>query len=296
MLNQAPMVFPRKNDFVVAWFDAEGLAFTKTSWAATLPDVQRLRAVTPTEAGHTSIQQLADGGFVVAVPLTPGSSEQVSLFRFDLADEGPSVKAIGVTRHSSSPDHAAVASVGDRFLVAWDDEPKKGQPRVVALSSFDANGKEVEAETVLSSPATSALKPVLSGGETSAVAAWTEGEGDASVVMVRAVDAKGAALGPATRVGGGTTPTLSAIKDGYVLSFAKKGDAGAPAQIASVRLDAAGKPAQSGVVISELGKGKGALAGSPATTVTEDGRVAVSFVYADGMRSHLVTLKIEGCL
>ena len=290
-------VFPRKNDFVVAWFDALGLSFTKTSWAANLPDVERLPAVTPAEAGHTAILQLPDGGFLVAVPLTPGTSEQISLFRFDLSGDGPSsVKALGVTRKASGPDHAAMAAVGDSFLVAWDDLPAKEKPRVIAITHFDAQGKEGDAIETLSSPDHAATQPVMASGERGAVVAWTEGEGEATSVVVRAVDEHGKIAGPATRIASGQLPVLSATKEGYVLSLLKRGDASAPPQVATVHLDAAGRPAAGGYLVSELGKGKGAVAGAPASAVTEDGRAAIGFVYSDGMRSHLVSVKVDGCL
>ena len=287
-------IFPRGGSWLVTWFDAQSLLFAKTSWAPNLPNAERLNAITADEAGETAILA-TKGGLVGVAALGPGKREQLGLFLFAPEEEGADpVKAIGSTRHASVPEHPAAAEIEGAWLVAWDDELAAGAPRSVVVSRLDVAGKESEQETI-STPGRTATRPSIAALDGGALIAWVEQDGVESAVVVRRLDAKGRVASPTFRVGQGAMPTLSATKDGALLSMLRAADGGAP-QVAAVRVAATGTPAPSGRLVSDLGKGKGAVS-QPAGVayVAEEDRLGFVFTYSDGMRGQLKTAKVEGC-
>lgn len=283
-----PTIVPRKDGWLALWFDAEGLAFSRATWAATLPSVDHLRAVTVEEAPHTAIVRGRDGHLVAVAPLAPGETAQLGLFAFAPEGEGDPVKALGATHHAKKPEHAALVETEDGFLVAWEDgdDGKRG----VKLTRFDAAGKELGDGVLLSTPGVASSSPALVDTKRGAIAAWIE----AGTIVVRALDEKGGALGPARKVASGERPVLVRSPMGASLVFLhKRGDV--PPHVAAVHVAEDGSVPPWGVVLSDA-KGKVAIADPPAAAALDEGRLAVGFVYADGMKGALRVVKIEGCL
>jgi hypothetical protein len=289
-----PVVFPRKDAFVVGWFDAQGFVYTNATWAPTMPKTERLVALGKDEAGHTAMVMTKDGGVLAASPIAPGATEQVGLFLFPSIDDLSQVKALGATHKATNPQHATVVEEADGYLVAWEDEPVAGR-RVIALSRFDQGGKELGAHRVLSSEGRAASYPTLARVDGGALLAWSETDGTVSSLVVRSLDATGVPKGPAARVDLGQKPTLTSLEKDAALTFLRGPVGDRPAHIALVRVAASGAPAQKGLIVSEMGKGKGAVADSAGIATTADGRLAFVFAYVEGMKGAMRTAKIAGC-
>ena len=291
----AAQVFPRKDAWLVTWFDAQSLRFAKASWAPNLPTAERLNAITADEAGETAILA-TKGGLVGAAALGPGKHEQLGLFLFAPEAEGADpVKAIAATHHAAVPEHPAVAEVDGAWILAWDDEIPSGGPRGVVVTRFDSAGKESE-QTVLSTPGRTATHPAFANVDGGVLVTWVEQDGAESAVVVRKLDPKGRPAGPAYRVARGAMPALTATKSGAVLSFVRKNTDADPLQVAAVRIAPSGAPAEAGKLVSDVGKGKGAVS-EPAGVayVADEDRLAFVFTYADGMRGQLKTTKWGDC-
>lgn len=287
-----PTIVPRKDGWLALWFDAEGLAFSKATWAATLPNVDHLRAVTAEEAPHTAIVRSKDGRILAVAPLAPGETAQLGLFAFAPEGEGDAVKALGATHTAKKPEHAALVETEDGFLIAWEDDD--GGKKTVRLTRFDAAGKELGTGASLSTAGVSASFPSLVDTQHGALAAWIEGEGAAATIVVRAFDDKGVASGPPRRVSGGDRPLLVRSAVGASLVFLHRTE-GVPPHVAAVHVGEDGSLPAWGVVLSDA-KGKMSVAEPPAAAALDEGRLAVAFVYADGMRGALRVVKEEGCL
>lgn len=291
-----PRVFPRKDGWLATWFDAQGLVYAKATWAATLPSFDRLPAVTSDVAMHTSIVRTKSGAVVATAPLTPGESAQLGLFQFAPEDEGnePAVRAMGASHDAHKPEHPALVETEDGFLVAWEDGADPSSRRIV-VARFDATGKELDKQRVLSTDGRPAARPAVANTATGALLAWSEGPPGAPVVVVRALDAKGAPSGPSHVVGPGDLPTLTSTATGAALSFIRRAE-GTPPHVAVVHVGEDGAPAPSGVIVSELVKGRGAVSDRAGVALGEDGRLGFAFTYVDGMRGAVRSIKDEGCV
>ncbi len=285
-----PTIVPRKEGWLALWFDAEGLVYSRATWAATMPSVEHLRAVTLDVAPHTAIIR-GKGGYLLAVaPLAAsGDSAQLGLFAFAPEDDGgEAVKALGATHHARRPEHSALVETEAGFLVAWEDGPSGD--RGVMLTRFDSTGKELGDGVRLSSPGVAATSPTLADTAGGALAAWTEG----GEIVVAALDGVGAPKGAARRVAPGDRPTLVPSSGGAALVFSHKLE-GVPPHVAAVHVSEQGAVPTFGVVLSDA-KGKVAISEPPAAAALEDDRLAVGFVYADGMRGALKVVAVAGCL
>jgi hypothetical protein len=291
----APQVFPRKDVWLVTWFDAQGLLYSKPTWAATQPSTERLNAITADEAGQTGLIA-TKGALLGAASLGPGKHEQIGLFVFAPEDEAADpVKAIGSTKHAVAPEHPAVTEVEGGWILAWDDELTAGSPRSVVVARLDAPGKELDYAAV-STPARTGTRPAIVTVEGGALVAWVEQDGSESVVVTRKLDARGRPSGPAYRIDRGAMPTLTAVKDGAVLGMLRPGGESAVAQVAATRITTTGAPAAHGVLVSELTKGKGAVAEPAGVAYSADeDRIAFVWTYVDGMRGQMKTSKTEAC-
>ncbi len=281
-------IVPRKDAWLALWFDAEGLAYSRATWAATLPSVEHLRAVTADVAPHTAIVRGRSGHLVAVAPLALGETAQLGLFTFAPEGDDEPMRALGATHHARHPEHSALVETEDGYLVAWED----GDPgaRGVMFTRFDAAGKELGDGVPLSTPGVAASAPALIDTPRGALAAWVEG----GTIVARALDAKGVAVGPARRVAPGERPLLVRTERGAALVFLhKRGDV--PPHAAAIHVAEDGALPAWGVVLSDA-KGKVALAEPPAAAALDEGRLAVGFVYADDMRGALRVVKVDGCL
>lgn len=286
-------VFPRKDGWIVTWFDGEGLAWAKTTWAAAKADVEHLRAITVEMGEHTAISATVEGDLLATAPLA-GEDSQLGLFLFAPPGGGGGVKAIGATHHAKRPHHPAVSEMGKGYVVAWEDEPEAGKPRQVVISRFDENGKELDPQLVVSTPGRAASRPAVASIDNTVIAAWVEQDGQGSVVVARAIGAAWSLSGPAHLIDKGTAPQLAPAEGGMALAFVRQG--GETLHIAAVHIDAQGETPKKGVIVSDATKAKGAVADAPAIASGDDGRLGVAFVVADGMKGQLRTFKAKGCL
>lgn len=277
-----PHIVPRKDQWIALWFDAEGLAYAKSGWAAALPTVERMRAVTAEEGPHTAVIRAAKGTLVATAPVAPGPTAQLGFFEF-ASEEGEGMKALGTSHGAAKPQHPALVEVEDGFLAAWENE-QEGKPSEVHLARFDPTGRELGTAAVLSGP--SAHRPAVANTKAGALVAWDEGEGEATTVMVRALDEHGAPTGPARPLARGAHAKLASMGERTALSFADfmgrpsvvtLGDDGAPSPVLLVL------------------HGKNPVADAPALAFADDGHLGIAYVLSDGMKSVLKIIKVEGC-
>jgi hypothetical protein len=291
-----PRVFPRKDDWLVTWFDTQGLVFSKAGWSPTTTPIKRLAALTTEQAEHIALAPTVEGPLLATAPLSGTTAQQLGLFLFAPVDDGAdTVKAIGATHHASHPEHPAVTQDRDGYVVAWEDQPTENGPREIAIARFDSAGREVGAHLTLSTPGRAASRPALASSEAGLVVAWVEKDGDRPVVVVRVIDRSWQITAPARRVDTGTAPSLVATKDGALLVFLRQAP-DKPSHVAAVLIAGNGHPADRGVLVSDVGKGKNDVLAPPVAAISEDGRAGVGFTFQDGMRSQLRTMKIDGCL
>jgi hypothetical protein len=289
-------VFPRKDDWLVTWFDPQGLVYTKAGWAPTTSAIKRIGALTTEQAEHIALAPTVEGPLLATAPLSGATAQQLGLFLFAPADEGAdTVKAIGATHHASRPEHPAVVQDRDGYVVAWEDQPTEGGPRQIAIARFDSAGREVGLHQVLSTPGRAASHPTLASSEAGLAVAWVEKEGDSPAIVARIIDRTWQITTPASRIDRGSSPALAATKDGVLLVFLRQAT-DKPSHVAAVLLSGNGHPADHGILVSDVGKGKNDVLAPPVVAIADDGRAGVAFTMQDGMRSQLRTMKIEGCL
>ncbi len=279
-LTHPPHIIPRADQWLALWFDAEGLLYAKSGWAATMPSVERLRAVSADEGPHTAILRTAAGAVLATAPLARGATAQLGLFEFASEDGGP-VKALGTSTGASNPEHPALVEVEDGFLAAWEDQ-REGQPKEIHLARFDATGRALGAAISLSGRG--AHEPALANTKSGALVAWDEG--DERLVMVRALDEHGAPRGPARPIARGTHARLVPMGERTALSF----------------VDFMGRP--SVVTLGDDGgtspvllvlHGKNPVVDAPALAYADDGHLGIAYVLSGGMKAVLRIVKVDGC-
>ena len=286
-------VVPRaKDDWVVFWFDPQGLALTHTGWAANANTVGHFGAVSLEEADRFTLNTTTPDGPLLGVsPLSPQPDSQLGVFLFNPGDTTAEiVKAVGATHHAKKAKFPAVSRLGDGYVVAWLGEEDDGTSRVT-VTRLDSNGREPSPQIVLSTPGRAASAPSLAVVDGITTVAWSERSGSTDEVVVQALDRSWQPGNP-QRVDRGTNPVLLPMKSGTALAFLRQGTEAAQAAI--VLVDSAGMPMSRGLLMSD-DKAKSTIKDSPALALTDEGWLAIGFTYSEGTRAWLRSVKIE-CL
>ncbi|MCS6898507.1 MAG: hypothetical protein RMJ98_02120 [Myxococcales bacterium] len=288
-------IFPRREDWVVFWFDSKGLVFTHTGWTVSVSKIARFAAISVEEADRVAILRMTPEGPLLGIaPLGMEPTSQLGLFTFlpgeQIAEE---VKAIGATHQAVRPVHPAVVASSERYYLAWQDTLGDGKPSVIALTSFDSNGRELESHRILSTPGITARQPALALHGDTVLAAWVEGGNQGDEVIVQAFHKDLQPLEGARRIDRGTHPTLVTTRLGAALLFLRGTDpkAGNPAL---VHVNARGIPAGHGLLLVSENT-KDSVEAPPALTVLEEDWLGVVFTFSGGMRAQMRTLKLD-CL
>ena len=290
-------LFPRKEDWVVFWFDSKGLVFTRTGWSVSASKIGRFAAIPVEEADRVTIlETTSDGPLLGISPLSVEPNSQLGLFTFvpgeTLAED---VKAIGATHQAVRPSHPAVVASPERYYLAWQDALAPGKPSAVVLTSFDANGRELDTQRVVSTPDAAAQQPAITLHEGTVLLAWTERNGANDEVIVRAFNKDLQPLDAPRRVDRGTHPVLTATKKGAALLFLRQDTDPKLAHAALVHVNKRGVPSDLGVLLSPANSAKDFIEVAPALTSLEDDWLGAVFTFSTGMRSQMRTLKLD-CL
>ncbi len=289
-----PRVFRGHDDWTVTWFDRGGLVYAHSTYARQASETFRVGAIAADAAENTAIIRTAAGPLLGVAPVRPEERTELGLFFFDSPNpDDPPARALGATKNAHDPRHPALLEAQGSFLVAWEDASPGGAALLVAR--FDLNGRVGgEPRRLLAPGARDPSRPALVNAGPNVLAAWVEIFRDVPTVFVRALDASGAPLGPAFRVGEGGLPVLLSVEGGAVLAFVSS--AGLEAEnVFVVSLGPDGRPAAEGYVVSEAKKTRSLSRSPPALALGGDGRLAVSFAYAPEMRFAMKTL-VARCL
>jgi hypothetical protein len=238
---------------VVAWFDAEGLAYVRPRWETTPPVVvEHLSAVGKEVSDNVAIAPTPGGSLVAAAPFGV-ARDQLGIFLFAPVDPAaPQIKAVGVTHHAKQPRWPAVAADASGYFVAWHE--KDGS---IKASRFDAAGKEGDAHLVAAArddggaegsapdaPARERLGLVATGA--GALAVWNEGE----TLVARALDATARPVAAPWVIGKGKWRALVPSGDGAFVTWVGH-DGKADGQLLLIRLSAEGTPSARGLRVSD---------------------------------------------
>lgn len=218
----APTLFASgPTDWIVTWFDGEGLAYARPRWEAQPgPEVEHLTTVKDVPPEDVAIASTLDGALVVASPFgTQG--DQLSLFVFASPDGSQKAQALGLTKSAKKPHKPAVAADADGYALAWIEGDG-----TTAVTRLDKSGKELHPYT--------AIVPKPASGETSDVTivatdtgfelTWASGDD----VYTRHLDKDAMAAGPPLIVGKGKSPVAVAAKGQVFVAYL--GDADGKAQ------------------------------------------------------------------
>lgn len=290
-------VFPRKDDWVVFWFDARGLVFSKTGWAATNSKIARFAAIPIEEADRVTLLDSSQGDTLLGVaPMSVDPSAQLGLFTFlpgeSLAED---VKAIGATHQAIRPKNPTVAIVSKHYFLAWEDTSSAGNSSVVALTRFNHDGHEIGSQMIVSTPGSPAKTPSIVPLGDGVLLAWVEGEPPQTSIVVRSFDKELRPIDGTQRIDLGTKPVLTPAKDGAALVFLRHTTDPKLSHAATIAINAKGLPASRGFLLSPPNHPKDSIAQIPGVTSSEDDWIAAVFTFSTGMRSQLRTFKYS-CL
>ena len=289
-------VFPRKDDWVVFWFDSKGLVFTRTGWTVSVSKIARFAAIPIEEADRVAIlRTTADGPLLGIAPLALEPTSQLGLFTFLPGEQvAEDVKAIGATHQAVRPVTPAVVASPERYHLAWQDTPAAGKPPVIALTSFDSGGRELGDQRILSTPGVAAQQPALALHGDTVIAAWVEGNGADDAVIVQAFHKDLQPIAAPQRIDRGSRPTLTSTRLGAALLFLRSGADPRLAHPALIHLDPRGAPAPRGLLLAS-DSARDAVEAPPAVTLLDDDWLGVVFSFSSGMRAQMRTLKLD-CL
>ena len=229
---RAPTLFPSGPDWIVIWFDSEGLAYARPRWEAQPgPAVNHLTTVKDVPPDEVAVAPTPDGALVVASSFgTQG--DQLSLFKFATLDGSQKAEALGFTKRATKPHHPAVAADADGYALAWIEEDGH-----VAATRLEQSGKEVgTSETVIPKPAATTVSDVtLVDTDTGFQLTWSDGE----MIYTRRLAKDATPSGPPLLVGKGHSPRAAASKGAIFLTYLGEAS-GKAQQLLVVRVSSTG--------------------------------------------------------
>ncbi len=209
---RAPTLFPSGPDWIVIWFDGEGLAYARPRWEAQPgPEVNHLSTVKDVPPDEVAVAPTPDGALVVASSFgTDG--DQLSLFKFATLDGSQKAEALGFTKHAKKPHRPAVAADADGYALAWIEEDGH-----VSATRLEQSGKEVgTSDTVVPKPASATVADVtIVPTDTGFQLTWSEGD----MIYTRPLAKDATPSGPPLVVGKGRSPRAVASKDAIFLAY-----------------------------------------------------------------------------
>ena len=265
-----PRVLPSGSGFAVVWFDDKGLAFARPrTEPLPPPEIAHVGAVGSDVADDVALELWPSGGGLAAAPFG-ADRQQLGLFVF-APEEGPSVKAVGVTHHAKQPRRPAIAAGPTGTIVAWVEGD------TLVASRFDAAGKEGAACTIAPASPTPRERLSLAITPTGAVAAWMEG----TKIRTRGLDASACPASPIWTVAEGKWATLAALHETPILAWVADGG-----RLLAVRLGGSGAAPARGVEVSE---GSSGVKDAPALVTFGD---RAAFGWAEAMSPVIATKRL----
>lgn len=201
----APHIFAVGEEWMVVWFDTEGLAYARPTEAShPPPDIEHFSPLKTVPAEDVGLAVDPGGGLVAASPF--GADGKLSVFLFGSAS---GVKALGVTKHAKKPRHPQVVADEAGYTLVWQEADGE-----IVSSRFDSSGKETSGQGHLVSAASKEAPTRLSIAKSKkgSVVLWQQGE----TVFARALDAAARASSPIWKVGQGQWASIVPAPGGPV--------------------------------------------------------------------------------
>jgi hypothetical protein len=221
----APHLFATGDDWTLAWFDDEGLAYARPKY--TLEQkiaVDHLSSVKEVPPEDLALTAAPDGSLLAAS--TFGAGGQLSLFQFAPVDTTkPKASALGLTKTAKGPRKPAALADAAGYTLAWIESDGS-----IAAGRLTTEGREAHPATTIVSGVGERAGLTMTHLGDGALLVWTE----SGEVRARALDANAMPKSPTWRVGKGTWATTIARNDGAIVAWV--GNTGTDEQLVAMQV------------------------------------------------------------
>lgn len=257
----APRLFATGDDWTLAWFDDEGLAYARPRFALQpAPEIEHLSSVRDVPADDVALAAAPDGSLLAAS--TFGAGGQLSLFLFAPVDgSAPKARALGLTKHAKGPRRPAASADASGYTLAWVESDGS-----IAATRFDRDGKELGVSSAIVSGVGERTGLGIAPLGEGSLLVWTE----SGEVRARVLDGAARPSSPMWRVGRGQWATVASRGPDVVVSWVGEAD-GQPQQLLAARVGTAGPAAKGRRVTS------GGAVEAPGVVAVAGGRVAFAW-------------------
>lgn len=238
---RAPKLFATGDQWTLAWFDDQGLAYARPTFAAgQKPDIDHLTAAKGIDPAQVALSSTPDGSLIVASHIGT-NDDQLSVFLFAPLGQGQTTRAVGLTKAGKKPRDPAVAADGAGYTLAW----LEADERIVA-TRLDSKGDQQGNGAVVAAAGPKRGELDLTRVKDGALLTWSEGER----IFARKLDTSGRPSGDIVVVGEGKHPVVISGGDDAIVAFlAKVGEV--PDQLLAVRVSASAAVSPRAVRISD---------------------------------------------
>ncbi|MFO0616381.1 MAG: hypothetical protein U0414_27565 [Polyangiaceae bacterium] len=233
-----PVLYAGKDDWIVTWFEEDGLAFARTRKEPDNHyDIGKFSMMRDVPLDDLAIAQTPDGSFVAASPFATGG-KQLTVFTFSSSPTSATKQSVGMTRSGTTPHNPVVAADADGFLLVWVES--SSQLRSVRL---DAAGKSSGGASTLLGPAKRTGLSLL-GAEDGFYLTWSEGPLIAAVKLTK----DGTVAAPPIKIGEGKWARPAVSGADLFVAYVIEGD-----KLVVVKARGGAAPT-SGVVVADVAK------------------------------------------
>ncbi|MGO4387393.1 hypothetical protein AB4Y85_07635 [Microvirga sp. 2YAF29] len=191
-------------------------------------DEARVNTATAGSQGTNYITALADGGWVATWTTSnaEGTESDVMQQRFDATGAKVGTEfVVNTTMQNFQSTAAATGLVDGGWVVAWESVGQDGSSEGVFLQRYDVNGEKVGAETQVNgiTGGTQTNPSVTLTADGGWIVTYISQLGNQWGYYQKRYDAEGAAVGPETRIDGGTadygTSSVTLTTTGWVVTW-----------------------------------------------------------------------------
>ena len=221
----APHLFATGDDWTLAWFDDEGLAYARPKYALQQKiEVDHLSSVRDVPPEDLALTAAPDGSLLAAS--TFGAGGQLSLFLFAPVDTTqPKARALGLTKTAKGPRKPAALADGAGYTMAWLETDGS-----IAATRLNPEGREAHPATTIVSGVGDRTGLTMTPVKDGALLVWTE----SGEIRARALDGNAMPKSPTWRVGKGTWATTVSRNDGALVAWV--GSTGTDEQLVAMQV------------------------------------------------------------
>ena len=221
----APHLFATGDDWTLAWFDDEGLAYARPKYALQQKiEVDHLSSVRDVPPEDLALAAAPDGSLLAAS--TFGAGGQLSLFLFAPIDTTqPKARALGLTKTAKGPRKPAALADAAGYMMAWLETDGS-----IAATRLNPEGREAHPATTIVSGVGERTGLTMTPVKDGALLVWTE----SGEIRARALDANAMPKSPTWRVGKGKWATTVSRNHGAVVAWV--GSTGIDEQLVAMQI------------------------------------------------------------